>query len=664
MKHNAEFNTDLAPDENDSNIIIDETSEHFQILKQKHEKHRQFVLEQEKLKTDQDKKKQKEKQELMDQMNIEIRNKAYMKRRNQSAKYREIVHNEKIQKLITKVDFYLKRFSKEPLTTTEELKNKAVEEFMEEEAKKKAPQEKINSTVSRLFKLSNKDEEERKKNKEKIAEGKAKNLKAKTLVKKKAITITDKISNKDLSNVNGLFFEEDINNQATNSQPLVNFLPSIDKRAQSAKVNRVVINRENPDDELKKLVKNGCKMEDLMAFQKKYKFYDISNYLHKVKLQTIKNKTTIEKPVKRVFIEQELARQAETLLGKTKFDNVRGGGGDITSQNISENNVQNTNNKFNQFQEEELVADEASPEQRENEENEIPEGDNNNENCENYENEEAVRNDFDNLRTNKEPTAYSQSRKDDPSFSYLIACKYNNEEFIKAHLISAKDDDEMVIKVNERDEFGRKGILYLILHGNYDMIKLSLMSGIILGDCIDNYNRNIIHYCTLSPYNDIIDIICRCIIFEHKEQHNEMIKYLQKVYLGTKYNIESIPLEKEQVDDMLSTLDDSVTNKVKIYTAYEQEVPIDQIMFNSGFDKIEGINTLKPTTVGYNLFTKIVKRQKIPLMQMINMKDSDGRTPLHIAAMNNHFESIKVLCYYNVRLEDYDSENKVRLFNI
>jgi hypothetical protein len=89
-------------------------------------------------------------------------------------------------------------------------------------------------------------------------------------------------------------------------------------------------------------------MEDLMAFQKKYKFYDISNYLHKVKLQTIKNKTTIEKPVKRVFIEQELGRQAETLLGRTNFDNVRGGG-DITSQNISENNVHSTENKFNQF---------------------------------------------------------------------------------------------------------------------------------------------------------------------------------------------------------------------------------------------------------------------------------------------------------------------------
>jgi hypothetical protein len=258
MKHNAEFNTDLVADENDSNIIIEKASEHYQILKQKHEKHRQFVLEQEKLKTEQDKKKQKEKQELMDQMNIEIRNKAYLKRRNQSAKYREIVHNEKIQKLITKVDFYLKRFAKEPLTTTEELKNKAVEEFMEEEAKKKAPQEKINSTVSRLFKLSNKDEEERKKNKEKITESKAKNLKAKTLIKKKTITITNKISNKDLSNVNGLFFEEDNNNQATNSQP-VSFFPSIDKRAQSAKVNRVVINRENSDDELKKLVKNGCK---------------------------------------------------------------------------------------------------------------------------------------------------------------------------------------------------------------------------------------------------------------------------------------------------------------------------------------------------------------------------------------------------------------------
>jgi hypothetical protein len=100
---------------------------------------------------------------------------------------------------------------------------------------------------------------------------------------------------------------------------------------------------------------------------------------------------------------------------------------------------------------------------------------------------------------------------------------------------------------------------------------------------------------------------------------------------------------------MLSTLDGSVTNKVKIYTPFEQEVPIDQIMYNFGFDKTETINILKATTVGYNLFTKIVKRQKVPLMQMLNMEDSDGRAPLYIATMTNHFESIKVLCYYNVK---------------
>jgi ankyrin repeat protein len=654
MKHNEEFNTDLVLDEVDRGAIIDETSEHYQILKEKQLKHRQFVLEQERVKNEEDKKKLKEKKDLMQQVNVELQNRAYVKRRNQSAKYREIVHNEKIKNLIHKVDHFLKKYANEPLTTEEELKQKALEEYLQEEAKKKAPKEKINGIVSRLFKLNPKDEEERKKNKEKIERSKSKTfVKRQNTIKPSIVKKASK--NSDLSNANGLFVEE-VNDLGTNSMPMT--LPVINKRVQSAKISRVVENRDDPDTELKKIVKNGCNVEELMAFQKKYKWYDISNYLHKVKLKTIKNKSTIEKPIKRVFIEQELTKQAEEKLKANMYIDDTS---DIEDQGVVENNT-----NINRFQEEELVADQMSPEQG-GDDIDAEECNGNEENNDEYNNNfqdiEEKKSSMDNAdrSINKTQTKSNKLRfKDDASCSYVNACKYNNEEFIKAHLMSAKDDEDMVRKVNERDVYGRKGIMYLILHGNYDMIKLTLMSGIILGDCIDNYGRNIIHYCSLSPYNDIIDIICRCIIFEHKEQHNDMITYLNKVYLGTKYNIESIPLEKEQVDDLLSTLDDSITNKTKIYTSSEPEQVLDELMYNSGFDGSKGVSILKPTTLSYNLFVKTVKKVKTPLSHVINMKDSDNRTPLHIAAMNNYFESIKVLTYYNAKLDDYDNDNKVQ----
>jgi ankyrin repeat protein len=644
MKHNAEFNTNLITDEKDPPILpIDETSEHYQILQEKHAKHRQFVLEQEKIKNEEERKKQAEKKELMNQVNQELQNRAYIKRRNQSAKYRETVTNEKIKNLIHKVDHFLKKFANEPLTTEDELKQKALEEYLQEEAKKKAPKEKINGIVSRLFKLNHKDEEERKKNKIKIERSKSKTIVKKNTIKSKPV------KNNGLTNGNGLFVEE-TNDIGTNSMPLS--LPVINKRVQSAKVEKIIEKRGDPEAELRKIVKNGCNMEELIAFQKKYKWYDISNYLHKVKLKTIKNKTTIDKPIKRVFIEQELTKQAEEKL---KANMCLG-----DSYEDEEENVDNNNIKINQFQEEELIADQLSPDYNE-EVDQDKEANGNEEYNDFVENINEQNEQSDKSKTQIKSRSM-KAKKDDTSYSYVTACKYNNEDFIKAHLMSARDDDDMVRKVNERDEHGRKGILYLIIHGNYDMIKLTLMSGIILGDCIDNYNRNIIHYCTLSPYNDIIDVICRCLIFEYKEQHNEMITYLNKIYLGAKYNLESVPYDKEQVENMLNTLDDSITNKMKIYTADEPVLVLDELTYNSGFDKNKGLNTLKPTTLSYNLFVKTVKKVKTPLAGLLNMKDSDARTPLHIAAMNNHFESVKVLAYFNAKLEDYDNDNKVRQF--
>ena len=85
--------------------------------------------------------------------------------------------------------------------------------------------------------------------------------------------------------------------------------------------------------------------------------------------------------------------------------------------------------------------------------------------------------------------------------NYLQSCKYNNNEHIQAYLLLAKNDIEVWTMVNERDEYNRNGLMYLLIHNNINMIKLTLLSGVTLDDKKDIFGRNLIHYCC----TDIVD---------------------------------------------------------------------------------------------------------------------------------------------------------------
>ncbi len=152
-----------------------------------------------------------------------------------------------------------------------------------------------------------------------------------------------------------------------------------------------------------------------------------------------------------------------------------------------------------------------------------------------------------------------------PKKSYIGACLFNNDELIQAHLLSCKNDHEIVEMLNEKDIYGRKGINYLIIYSNLDMIKLNLMGGLILGDTIDNFNRNIIHYCSLLDCIDIIEVIIRCIIFEYKEQQEEMKLYLEKVFLKRNEKIKNyskeLNLSKQEALKTLNFLEDTLLDK-------------------------------------------------------------------------------------------------------
>lgn len=160
---------------------------------------------------------------------------------------------------------------------------------------------------------------------------------------------------------------------------------------------------------------------------------------------------------------------------------------------------------------------------------------------------------------------YKKLENYNPKKSYIAACLFNNTELIQAHLLSCRDDEEIFKMLNEKDIYGRKGINYLILNCNLDMIKLNLMSGLILGDTIDKFKRNILHYCALIDCKELIDVVIRCIIFENKEQLEEMKLYMEKAFLKKSENNKNITkddnLPRASVLENLNFLENSFIDK-------------------------------------------------------------------------------------------------------
>jgi ankyrin repeat protein len=119
----------------------------------------------------------------------------------------------------------------------------------------------------------------------------------------------------------------------------------------------------------------------------------------------------------------------------------------------------------------------------------------------------------------------------------LQSCKYNNNEHIQAYLLQAKNDVEVWTMVNERDEYGRNGLMYLLIHNNINMIKLTLLSGVTLDAKSDIFGRNLIHYCcTNNISSEMMDIICHCIDFKN---FSELCKF---------YSIEEAEIENKLRD--------------------------------------------------------------------------------------------------------------------
>ncbi len=156
------------------------------------------------------------------------------------------------------------------------------------------------------------------------------------------------------------------------------------------------------------------------------------------------------------------------------------------------------------------------------------------------------------------------------------------------------------------------------------MIKLSLLSGTILSDCVDKYERNLFHYIAMtnSKYSTLIEVIVKCYKLEFKQNYNELYNYVPKAFLTLKETSDN--LSEETVNQLLDEMSLKLDNKEDVL-AYEDK--------------------------------KIVYKS---VQSALNQKDLEGKTPLHYACEKNNFEVVKKLLFYHADASLKDNKQDVK----
>ena len=555
--------------------------------------------------------------------------KAYFQRRNASAKYRSEANNQRIKEMLAKVDDYMKKISN--LDSIEKIKEQAQKELEEEiERDRKNRRKLTKKEINRMAKLNDNKDKLRKENIEKIEQRKLNEaLKKEKLEKaKKANERAEKIlkngyklpkagdSNNEDKNINlrsgglGIFLEEKIegtNLVAPNED--INKIKRPNSSIKSGKnklnnINKIEEEMINPEEKLRNILKKDPNnLKELLKFQKKYKYIDISPYIHKAKMNQVKLNKHKHKHNKKILNINDINDKEEDSLEEIKEDEIE------------------EKNKIN-FQEEIIQeGDDAVPnsEKMINKENE---------------NEEEVNNDNDKKEKSKKKKKKNKSKekkkkkKKNIKNNYLEACKYNNDECIRNILLNAENDEKIYQIVNERDEFNRNGLMYLLIHNNTNMIKLSLLTGVKLDETMDIYGRNLIHYCCTNNVNkSMLDIICHCIEFK---RFGELCTYVNKC----------IPITKCTNDDIFSSIFQEECEKRINDFDNLMEIKIDM---NDDINK-EGFKDKKE------------KDEIINIKRMVNTPDKDGNYPIHYLAKNDDMDKIEILIYYHANLEVLDNQ--------
>ena len=565
--------------------------------------------------------------------------KIYYQRRNQSAKYRVEANNRRIKEMLIKVDDYMKKISH--LDSIGKIKEQAQKEIEEEIIKEKKLKKHITKkTIDKMAKLNENKEKIRLENinQRKLREKNEKLKEQKKEKAKKAYERAEKIlkngyklpkagdTNYNDKNINlrsgglGIIFKEEKNIEGTNSAPNdININNNINKIQRPNSSNKLNIKKEEknkiltPEEILKKILKKNNNLNELLKFQKKYKYIDISAHLHKAKMNQIKQGQN-----KR----HHLKNNNEETDNISNDDNENENEDDSLDNNEEEENNINTNNNNN------IINNNEGNNQINFQEEIINEGDNlipkklNNSNGQI--NDEEINENVSKKKKKKKKKSKNDEEKNKKNKikqeiknNYLTACKYNNDEYIKKILLKADSEEKIIQIVNVRDKSNRNGLMYLLIHNNTNMIKLALLSGVKLDETKDIFGRNLIHYCcTNNVDKSMLDIICHCIDFKN---FDDLCTYVNKC----------IPITKRSNEDFFS--DEFLSqceNNIKEY---------DNLILNESEEnndiKINSNNNIK---------------------NMVNTPDNDGNYPIHYLAINNDLNKIEILKYYHADLNALD----------
>ena len=625
-KNNTSFRADEPPPDPEDFGTKEEEQKNRELLSHLYEqqKHRREIVQ--RLEREELLKKELEEEQRLKELYAK---KSYFARRNASAQYRSRANNERIKQMLAKVDEYMKKISN--LDSIEKIKEQAQKELEEEIERDKKKKRKITKKeIDRMAKLNSKKAELREENIQKI-----KQRKIDEIIKKEKLAKADKANkraekilkngyklpkagdtNNEDKNINlrsgglGIFLEEKIegDNLAPNDMNKIKRPNSSIKLGNKNNLNKT--NKEddsiNPEEKLKKILKkNPNDLKELLKFQKKYKYIEIGPYIHKAKMNQIKlNKNKHHKHNKKEFNDFNEIIEDDSL------------------ENNENNNIEGNNLLF---QEEILQEGDNAPNLGEipNKEEEI--NDDNNE--DNNQEEESKKKKKKKKSKSKDKKKMNKERLNKIKTNYLEACKYNNDECIKNILLNVETDEKIYKIVNERDKYNRNGLMYLLIHNNTNMIKLSLLSGVKLGETKDIYGRNLIHYCCTNIVNKtILDIICHCIDFK---RFGDLCTYVNKC----------VPITKRTSDNLFSKeYLDECEERIKDFDSL-MEIKIDEKDISN-----EPLNNVKE------------KEENTNIKKMVNTPDKDGNYPIHYLAKNEDMDKMEILIYYNANLEVVDSQ--------
>ena len=248
--------------------------------------------------------------------------------------------------------------------------------------------------------------------------------------------------------------------------------------------------------------------------------------------------------------------------------------------------------------------------------------------------------------------------------NYLQSCKYNNNEHIQAYLLQAKNDVEVWTMVNERDEYGRNGLMYLLIHNNINMVKLTLLSGVTLDDKTDIFGRNLIHYCCSNIVdNEMLDIICHCIDFKN---FSDLCKYVDKCIPIDNNNMENedvytkeyqLACEKriENFDNMIEKKEQILIEKGIIIKEDEDDY------YNYNYNKDGEKNLFLEVKREIKDPYENIYKKDIHIIQIVNAPDVQGDYPIHYLVKNNtknKMKKIEILVYFHAKVDVLNSQNK------